>query len=1012
MSGKPQRKGGKGQAKEGKKPSPLGQSSGSPPVRDGEIIENETVTKNNTIIYGTAALKKQTVLPPRPGYTSLGQTVQLLVNCFPIELIGKPQLYQYGVVVERKDEPDDLDHDSELVKETENLNLEPRHANDGQAPCDNQEEDKHPKGAKLAQILYHFFNRHPELRAMMDNGEMGSDFSGTVISTTELGKDWVKATGTDIVYRGQKSKYKKDQYTVFLKPPKVITAEDTIGYLDGSEQQLSWESVNRSAEMIQALNIMYRNSTKWKAMALDVSDEPTKAIIGSKTYSLGGPKDELSTGVVAIPGFFSSIRPAAGRLLMNVNNTCGPFHEDLTLTALKQAMCPEDKNLRKLQEFSQFIRGVTVRLSHRNEHDSDKKPVRALKTIRGLADKTDGVVGRDSQGKEMGTPLEHPPRLKGKDSGGLTFGARCGQIEFWEREKEPEGASGTEKPKGSRKSGRARKEKGKYVTVHEYFKKKYPASATRADDFAINVGTQSRPEYVPMSVCKIIPGQSYRATLTSDQVSRMITIARKEPDKNVDDILNKTAKVLDFKSKVLRIKTDQLLTVQGQLLTPPAVVYGGDKPSVRKGGWNLAAVKGYTMPGSLPKWAVMVVTNNREYDRKKVKSSVDIRQQKIQNRGIAARGNEQPGLADPVEIDRGNFQSTEALRSALEHADYRVIKLWFVYVPERFSSEEYKCLKRVCDVELGVHTCCINTKKSLDDPQYWDNVLLKVNLKLGGVNQTISLPEDKIIDFSKIMVVGLDVTHPAPGAQATEQSVAAMVASCDKHFGQWPATMIRQQQSKEEVISSRDAIFTLLKPHLDRWKLKHKGHPQSILIYRDGVSEGQYQQVVDKEYEHLKWACTKAGGIIYKPKITIVVVGKRHHMRFFNKGPDGKALEERTLPGTLVDRGVTSQYLWEFYLQAHNPLKGTARPAHYVVLVDQIFSKINRETIKAYSLDHAQNLLAKVTNALSYVMGRSTTAVSVCAPAFLADKACDRARAYNMDDPKVHTLFKDKMFYI
>ena len=34
----------------------------------------------------------------------------------------------------------------------------------------------------------------------------------------------------------------------------------------------------------------------------------------------------------------------------------------------------------------------------------------------------------------------------------------------------------------------------------------------------------------------------------------------------------------------------------------------------------------------------------------------------------------------------------------------------------------------------------------------------------------------------------------------------------------------------------------------------------------------------------------------------------------------------------ILDRGITMEKGWDFFLQAHDCLKGTAKPAHYVVL--------------------------------------------------------------------------------
>ena len=70
-------------------------------------------------------------------------------------------------------------------------------------------------------------------------------------------------------------------------------------------------------------------------------------------------------------------------------------------------------------------------------------------------------------------------------------------------------------------------------------------------------------------------------------------------------------------------------------------------------------------------------------------------------------------------------------------------------------------------------------------------------------------------------------------------------------------------------------------------------------------------------------------------------------------------------------------------------LLGTARPAHYTVLVDEIF----RATFKAQAAD----ALEQLTHELCYLYGRATKAVSLCPPAYYADLVCTRARAHKSE---------------
>ena len=215
---------------------------------------------------------------------------------------------------------------------------------------------------------------------------------------------------------------------------------------------------------------------------------------------------------------------------------------------------------------------------------------------------------------------------------------------------------------------------------------------------------------------------------------------------------------------------------------------------------------------------------------------------------------------------------------------------------------------------------------------YYTNVALKFNLKRGGINQ--SLPPWKFgILQDRTMIVGIDVTHPSPGSVDKAPSVAGIVASIDNRYAQWPAS-IRPQKSKQEMVDNLDQMVV---ERLRLWK-KHNGGrlPNKILVYRDGVSEGQYETVLKDELPGFQKACEKLYGKLPHPKISIIIVGKRHHTRFYPTSTNDCDHKGNTKNGTVVDRGVTMERGWDFFLQAHTCIQGTARPAHYVVIRDEI----------------------------------------------------------------------------
>lgn len=318
-------------------------------------------------------------------------------------------------------------------------------------------------------------------------------------------------------------------------------------------------------------------------------------------------------------------------------------------------------------------------------------------------------------------------------------------------------------------------------------------------------------------------------------------------------------------------------------------------------------------------------------------------------------------------------------------------KLILVIVPDSAMIAVYNRVKYVCDVKEGIlNVCVLASKFARANPQYLANVGLKFNLKLGGRNQTLDPSKLGFIgQQKKTMVVGIDVTHPSPGSSTKAPSVAAIVASVDEWLAQWPAD-IRVQPARQEMVADLEIMF---KSRLVLWREKNKTLPDNILVYRDGVSEGQYDIVINEELPALRAACaalypasaTKSN----KPHISIIIVGKRHNTRFYPTKKEDADRNGNPMNGTVVDRGVTEARNWDFFLQAHTAIQGTARPAHYYVIYDQIF-----RDLKSTQFATAADALEDLTHNMCYLYGRATKAVSICPPAYYADLVCTRARCY------------------
>jgi eukaryotic translation initiation factor 2C len=310
----------------------------------------------------------------------------------------------------------------------------------------------------------------------------------------------------------------------------------------------------------------------------------------------------------------------------------------------------------------------------------------------------------------------------------------------------------------------------------------------------------------------------------------------------------------------------------------------------------------------------------------------------------------------------------------------------------------YNSIKTVADTKAGMHTVCMVGSKFMKEQrqeQYFGNVSLKFNLKAGGINQTLDAAKLGVISEGKTMVVGIDVTHPSPGSKDGAPSVAGIVASIDKVLGQWPATF-DIQESRKEMVTALEGMFL---SRLNLWQKHNKQLPDNVIIYRDGVSEGQYQTLLDQELPLIRNACRQAypANVTKQglPRISIIVCGKRHNTRFYPATTaDGEAdRSSNCSTGTVVDRGVSEARNWDFFLQPHACLQGTARPCHYYVVLDEIFRGRGIKPPHANPADSLEDL----TNSMCHLFGRATKAVSLCPPAYYADLLCTRLRCYLSD---------------
>lgn len=189
----------------------------------------------------------------------------------------------------------------------------------------------------------------------------------------------------------------------------------------------------------------------------------------------------------------------------------------------------------------------------------------------------------------------------------------------------------------------------------------------------------------------------------------------------------------------------------------------------------------------------------------------------------------------------------------------------------------------------------------------------------------------------------------------------------------------RLQDPRIEMIMD---FQNIIEEKLRIYKSKRGKLPEKLLYYRDGVSEGQFQEVLSIELNAMRKACQSVDPENGKKvKITMVVVQKRHHTRFFpGQSGIGDPKNNNVPAGTIVDTEITHPNEWQFYLVSHQSIQGVARPTKYCVLHDD--SNISVDDLQA------------LTYNLCHLFTRCNRSVSYPAPTYYAHLVAARGKAY------------------
>ncbi|VDC05978.1 unnamed protein product [Peniophora sp. CBMAI 1063] len=577
------------------------------------------------------------------------------------------------------------------------------------------------------------------------------------------------------------------------------------------------------------------------------------------------------------------------------------------------------------------------------------------------------------------------------------------------------------------------------ISVKDYFVRVH--HKTPVIKLGLQFGSNRRPIVVPAEYCIIASGQLLKRTLTPEQMKEMLDFTKTPPQqrlRSIQDAVN--GQFLNYEQSQYVQQTGleiskTPLEARGRMLERPVIRFKHGDPLKPQEDTSWRIMNQNFVLTRRSCWAVVNFSDARAEQVLAFARQIQLR--------CAARGMEVGGLVHPVL--RGNNQNPhQALDEALiqygavttrrpeETTPPLVTEMMILVVLPRSNrgGEQRRAVKLWGDCRKGVVTQCMKQEKAeqrIDErdqrgmkniDQYCNNMALKINAKLGGTNSLPRSNATQMLHGGYFMVLGADVGHPGPGV-TDRPSICSLTASMDADATRYISrTFIqspRQETMDPDKLARRvyDCLLTFVKTN--------KFVPANLLFYRDGVSEGEFERVSEFEIPAIDLAWKKfwetqlghmqQKNIGYIPQgeleikliprerefcpplqLTFVVVGKRHHVKFFPSQGTPTDRSGNVRGGLVVDRDIVSPTSLDFYLQSHGGLLGTSRSSHYTVLLNGV---------RRPDPDHPEMTvddLQCISHYLCYAYARATRAVSIPAPVYYADLICSRARFHLNDN--------------
>ncbi|KAJ6562033.1 ribonuclease H-like domain-containing protein [Mycena capillaripes] len=468
--------------------------------------------------------------------------------------------------------------------------------------------------------------------------------------------------------------------------------------------------------------------------------------------------------------------------------------------------------------------------------------------------------------------------------------------------------------------------KGQTMAVADYFQSTQNKHLQFPDVICCEVGSGA---LIPLELCIVPPGQLMRKQVPPKKTKDVLDFATKKPLDRLKSITNGLSVLAYGQSEYVRqfgmsVKATGPLLVQARVLKPPMLKYGPGSCQLSIKFFKLVAID---------HWVVVIYEQQCRFNEGAINDMINGLCGSCRDVGIKLVPtpfifweNSQGRIADQL----------KAAGAACAAKAGKGPNLIVVILPEHFG-----------DITMGVATQCLKSSKCFRaKPQYYANMCLKINVKLGWINTIADPSSVSVLTGTNNSCSRTSSTWPL--ARMVVLLFTALVANVNSDMAKYIAAshvQTSQQETIEELESMSHHCLSMSMRYREMAERKAAGTtvPKRIIFYRGSLTPLSIHQVLEQE------ACISLN---INLNITILVVISKVL-------PPSERDADRSgncRVGTVVDRDV------------YDGLLGTSRPAHYSVLYDSL------------------------SFALCHVYACSTRSMSIPAPVYYAVIVCSRAK--------------------